>query len=81
MKKKINALLKPDGLHPVSRGLVKWSLIVSCVFLAASLIVEVWSGEFTARTYAAHYLAAELYRIPQGILLVSFIAAAVISGE
>lgn len=81
MKKKICKLFDPGNIDPISRMIVKWSVIISCLFLASSLLVEVASGEFTAYTYADHYLAAELYRIPQSILLASFIAAAVISGE
>lgn len=81
MKKNFSDYLQYDAIHPVSLAIIRLSLKLSCFLLSLALLAEVWGGELTARTYEIHYLAAELYRLPQGLLLLAFIAAAVINDQ
>ncbi|MGM9521269.1 MAG: hypothetical protein ACI3VB_02175 [Oscillospiraceae bacterium] len=66
------------GVSPPAVKIYKISLILSCIMLAASLLILVYAGELTAHTYRLHYLGAELYRTPQAILLAASIGALII---
>lgn len=79
MKKIKRLLSQRREISPISLSIMRYSLLVSYLFLILALIIELKAGSFTARTYELHYLAAELYRLPVGILLISFISAAVIN--
>lgn len=79
MRKIKRLLSRKREISPISLAIMKYSLLVSYLFLISALIIELRAGMFTARTYELHYLAAELYRLPIGILLTSFISAAVIN--
>lgn len=80
MLSKLKRILQYNGrICPLAIRIIKIGLLVSCLLLSFSLLIEVRSGPFTARTYADHYLSAELYRLPLGILLLSFIASAIIN--
>lgn len=59
--------------------IIKFGLSLSCLLLAASLLVGVYAGELTSRTYELHYLYSELYRTPLGILLLSSLGALIIN--
>ena len=78
--KKLKRLLSQRGeISPTSLSIMRSSLLVSYLFLIAAMLIELEAGQFTARTYELHYLSAELYRLPIGILLTGFISAAVIN--
>jgi hypothetical protein len=68
-------------ISPVSLKIMRYSLKISIFILILALIIEVYCGEFTARTYYFHYLSAELYRMPLSLLLTSFIISAVINND
>lgn len=78
--KKLKVMLKAyERVSPLSRWLLSLSVKVSCAILSLSLLVQVYAGEFSARTYELHYTAAELYRLPQSILLLCAIGSFIIS--
>ena len=67
--------IKKNGIPEPSRRLMRLSLAVSDLILSLALIIEVAAGKLTPLTYEAHYLAAELYRLPCAVLLAGWIAA------
>ena len=67
-----------SGLRSMSRPtylIIKYSLIVSCILLLASLVVFIRAGEFSASTYKLFDLAKRLYDTPVSILLIAAIAS------
>jgi len=78
--KKINFSRKAyERVPPLSRLLLTISLKLTCAILSLSLLVQVYAGDFNAYTYELFYTAAELYRLPLGILLVCVIGSVIIS--
>ena len=70
-----------DRLRVMSRPahlILKYSLIVSCLYLIGAAAVLVYAGEFTARTCELHLLARSLYTTPQSILLIATLASAIV---
>ena len=59
--------------------IIRSGLALSCLLLSFSLLVGVYAGAFTSRTYELHYLYSELYRTPLGILLITFLGALIVN--
>ena len=76
MNKHIFRLIVLRRLHAVVLILV--ALRLSCAVLLAALIMLAAAGGFSAETYDTYYLAAELYRIPCGVLFLSVVGAAIL---
>ena len=66
---------KRKKIPEASRRLMRFSLAASDLILSLSLVIEVAAGKLSPITYEAHYLAAELYRLPCAVLLAGGIAA------
>lgn len=54
------------------------SLQLSCVMLFCAFMLLADAGAMTAENYTTYLLADELYRLPQGLLLLAAMAGAVI---
>ncbi len=63
---------------PPALFILRLGLALSCVILAIALLVLVYAGPMTARNVHIHRLIADLYRAPQGVLLVTFIGALIV---
>ena len=72
VKKFIQRLM--DMSHPAYL-IIKWGLIISCLMLAAALVILITAGESSAYTYSLYRIAKELYSFPAAILLVVSIAS------
>lgn len=59
----------------ISYLILKYSVILSCVFLAGSLILYIFSGGLSASTYEIYYTAEEMLRMPFIVLLIGVIAS------
>ena len=57
--------------------LIRCSVILTAALLACSLIVIVAAGKFSTDTYKLYLLAEELYRLPQGILLIAAVGSVI----
>lgn len=77
----ISGILTLRGVSPTARALVRGSLAVSCVILAAALLYGVYIGDFSPRDILRHRLLADLYRAPQGVLLVSSLGALIVDSS
>lgn len=53
-----------------------WALRASCAVLAATLLLLVGAGDFSVHTYDLWRFAAELWRLPVGIMLLTSLAVA-----
>ena len=73
--KKLRIFFSGTGVSPPARAILVLGISLSCFLLSLSLIIAVYAGDLTPHTYKLHYLYAELYRVPQGILLICFLAA------
>lgn len=62
-------------LSAPARGLLKLGVMLSCLILAFALLLSVYTGELNAHNVHTHRLIADLYRLPQGILLVTHLGA------
>lgn len=78
MRKKLLYILSGKNISAPALAMVRASLLVSCALLAASLLVEVYAGPMTAHNVHIHRLSADLYRAPQGVLLVAFLGALIV---
>ena len=58
-----------------ARSILELGAILSCLILAAALLMSVYTGGLNAHSVHTHRLIADLYRLPQGILLVTFLGA------
>lgn len=81
MRKKLRRLLSGKNITPPARWLMRTSLALSCVLLALSLVLAVWAGPLTARNVHILRLSADLYRAPQGVLLVAFLGALIVDAK
>lgn len=54
---------------------LKLSVILSCVMLAGSLILYIFSGGLSAFTYKIYYTAEEMLKMPFVVLLIGVIAS------
>ena len=57
------------------------SLMLSCALLAASLLLAVYAGPLTAYNVHILKLSADLYRAPQGVLLVASLGALIVDSK
>jgi len=55
--------------------ILKLSVILSCLMLAGSLILYIFSGGLSASTYKIYYTAEEMLRMPFIVLLIGVIAS------
>ncbi len=62
-------------LSPPAYGLIKGGLVLSCALLAASLALVLHAGPLSAHNVHIHRLAADLYRAPLGVLLLTHLGA------
>ncbi len=69
---------KPRRLSRPAYYLIKGGLMLSCLILAAALALSVHTGPLSAHNVHTHRLIADLYRAPQGILLVSSLGALIV---
>lgn len=81
MRKKFRRLLSGKNIAPPARWLMRTSLALSCALLALSLVLAVWAGPLTARNVHILRLSADLYRAPQGVLLVAFLGALIVDAK
>ena len=66
------------GLRSMSRptyDFLKYYIIASCIILAFSLLVFVYAGDFSPRTYKLYHLGKSLYDAPAGILAVAAVGS------
>ncbi|HBR08856.1 MAG TPA: hypothetical protein DD735_08200 [Clostridiales bacterium] len=54
------------------------ALLISCVMLFCAFVLLVDAGGMTQKTYTTYLLADELYRLPQGLLLLAVLGGAII---
>lgn len=78
MKRKIAYIFSGGNISKPALLIIRGSVILSCVLLALSLLMEVWAGPMTARNIHIFRLAADLYRAPQGVLLAGFVGALIV---
>lgn len=81
MRKKLRRFLSGKNISPPARWLMRVSLALSCALLALSLVLAVWAGPLTARNVHILKLSADLYRAPQGVLLVAFLGALIVDAK
>ncbi len=77
----ISRLLSLRGVSPEARRMVRWSLALSCAILALALLYGVYIGPLNAGNVQSHRLLADLYRAPQGVLLVSSLGALIVDSS
>lgn len=78
MRKRLLAILSGKNISKPARTLLRASLTLSCVLLAASLLLAVYAGPQTAYSVHILKLSADLYRAPQGVLLVASLGALIV---
>lgn len=81
MRKKLLYILSGKNISKPARTIMRLSLILSCLLLTASLLLAVYAGPLTAYSVELHRLSADLYRAPQGVLLVSFLGALIVDSR
>lgn len=81
MRKKLSYILSGANISKPAKTLMRFSLILSCALLAASLLLAVYAGPLTAHSVTLHRLSADLYRAPQGVLLVAFLGALIVDSK
>lgn len=81
MRKWLSYILSGKNISKPARTIVRLSLILSCLLLTASLLLAVYAGPLTAYNVELHRLSADLYRAPQGVLLVSFLGALIVDSR
>lgn len=81
MRKKLLSLLSGKNISKPAKFLIRLSLVVSCALLVSSLLLAVYAGPLTARNVHILRLSADLYRAPQGILLVGFLGALIVDSK
>ena len=60
---------------PPAEFILRLGLGLSALTLAAALLLAVWAGPLGARSVHIHRLVADLYRMPQSVLLVCSLGA------
>ncbi len=81
MRKKLRRLFSGENISQPARRLLRGCLALSCVLLALSLVLAVWAGPLTARNVHILRLSADLYRAPQGVLLVASLGALIVDAK
>lgn len=81
MRKKLLYILSGEKISRPAKRLIRFSLVVSCLLLTASLLLAVYAGPLTAHNVELLRLSADLYRAPQGVLLVAFLGALIVDAK
>ncbi len=58
--------------------MIKAGLLFSAALLAAALLLAVYTGPLTAHNVHIHRFIADLYRLPQSVLLVTHLGALIL---
>lgn len=80
MKNRTRRSPSGDNISPPARIMMRAGLILSCLMLSASLLIAVYAGEPTLHNRFLCSLYAQLYRAPQGVLLVISLGALCVDG-
>ncbi len=71
-------LIRMSGMCDEAYFLIRCSVIITATLFACSVLIIVVAGGFSTDTYKLYFLAEELYRLPQAILLIAAIGSVIL---
>ncbi len=78
MKNKLRKIFSGEGFSAPAYFILRCGLVLSCLMLAASLLIAVYIGPPGLHNHTTYSLVAQLYREPQSVILVTSLGALIV---